>query len=214
MAGTTRWACDPTGVRERIPLPPSAYTRPLKGNSLSAVLAGGQVAAMGQGQDFPFKMGAASSEMCNALVAAAGDPECSDQQRRRRVLHCLDLGVPVDYEDEDGASSQTSLLGTPPTIRRALSPTEGSNCRGEQDFFLLGRQPDDRADGPPPSTPGVTPMLAAAVSGHNDVIKLLIEHGADVNLETLRQGGTALIGTPRPVYLPLSTQTSRAYTYA
>lgn len=91
--------------------PPSAYTRPW-GHSLSAVLAGGQVAAMGPGQGFPFKMGAASSEMCNALVAAAGDPDCSDQQRRRRVLHCLDLGVPVDYEDEDGASTQTSLLGT------------------------------------------------------------------------------------------------------
>eukprot|EP00959_Pyramimonas_sp_CCMP1952_P403932 8464246-Pyramimonas_sp.AAC.1 len=53
--------------------------------------------------NFPYQVGGASAEMCNALVAAAGDPACSDMQRRRRVLHCLDLGVPVDHEDPDGA---------------------------------------------------------------------------------------------------------------
>jgi hypothetical protein len=52
--------------------------------------------------NFPYQIGGASAEMCNALVAAAGDPSCSDMQRRRRVLHCLDLGVPVDHEDPDG----------------------------------------------------------------------------------------------------------------
>ena len=55
--------------------------------------------------NFPYQVGGASAEMCNALVAAAGDPACSDMQRRRRVLHCLDLGVPVDHEDPDGASA-------------------------------------------------------------------------------------------------------------
>ena len=50
-------------------------------------------------------MGGASHELSNAIVAAAGDPACSDQQRRRRVMHCLDLGVPVDYEDPDGVTA-------------------------------------------------------------------------------------------------------------
>lgn len=120
-------------------------------SSLSSRL--GQVAAMGQGQDFPFKMGAASSEMCNALVAAAGDPECSDQQRRRRVLHCLDLGVPVDYEDEDGACSHTSLVWRTPRhlvqhsrhslpLSSALSAL--SPARSLESFSPAGGRPNER----------------------------------------------------------------------
>ncbi|KAK3286747.1 hypothetical protein CYMTET_5712 [Cymbomonas tetramitiformis] len=123
--------------KEPEPVPPGPSYNPIQ--TIQAVETTGGPA--GSVQNFPFQIGGASGEMCNALVAAAGDPACSEVQRRRRVLHCLDLGVPVDYEDPDG----------------------------------------------------VTGMLAAAVSGHTEVIKILLEHGADTDFETARQGGTGLI---------------------
>lgn len=45
---------------------------------------------------------------------------------------------------------------------------------------------------PPPTKPRYTPLMEGAREGHEDVVKLLVEHGANINAQTEETQETAI----------------------
>ena len=60
------------------------------------------------------------------------------------------------------------------------------------DFDKVQRQLDAGVDVNEESSTGLTPLHYAANSGHNDIVELLIERGANVNATDSGKGGTPL----------------------
>lgn len=111
-------------------------------------------------------------EFCNAFVASAGDPMQSEEGRRSRIAHFLDMGVPIDYEDPDGVT--------------ALLAAAVSGFANTLDLLLVRGATIDLE-----SSKGGTALIVAAAAGQVDCIARLVAGGAYVDRENAT-GKTAL----------------------
>ena len=101
----------------------------------------------------------------------------------------------LDYLVEDYNHIPALIIPSVSSQRAVVLAAQG-NARELK--FYLERQPDqakELANEPDPET-GATPLLAAAKSGYNSCITVLVENGADVN-QANQQGWTPLMAAVR-----------------
>ena len=111
----------------------------------------------------------ASLELYDLAVSRRLDPDSTDDGR----LMAERLHVAARYGQVDGVRQLLDQGVPPDEFRNVVSaaPPPGAMQRGAADFVLRsrGRQA------------GWTALVETATKGHTDVVRLLLEHGANVN---------------------------------
>jgi ankyrin repeat protein len=137
--------------------------------------------------------------LATELLAQGGDPNVTDDYHRGPLFAAIELRnfnhekYPFLYDDgRDGLDLIRTLLA------RGANPnqqTETTPVHGLMQF-----------DGSWVNFDGQTPFIRAALSGDIEVMRLLLQHGADPNIATA-QGSTALMAAAGINWIPAQTFT-------
>ena len=155
--------------------------------------------------------------LCAPTLAAAGSYEdmlrAIEIDDERSVITLLKRGVDADMVTPKGDSilmvaARAAKPGVVKAILAARPKVNGRNASGETALMLAsinGRLDVVRMlldSGADPNLPGWTPLIYAAVNNHVEVARLLLSRGAQVNA-TAENGMTALMMAAREGQLPM-----------
>ena len=133
------------------------------------------------------------------LLARGADPNAADDYHRAALFAAIDLrnfnhekygDLPTDGRDPMPLIQALLAKGADPNRRTDTVPVHG----------LM------QFDGSWVNFDGQTPFIRAALSGDIEVMRLLLEHGADPNIATA-QGSTALMAASGINWIPAQTYT-------
>lgn len=128
----------------------------------------------------------------NALLMAILEARVDDEARESLVRKLLELGADADFActvEEDNWNGKTRIENITPLIMAAILTSSRSNARQARAHAICkllleeGADVDAIATITPPKGEAIrlSPLLAAAMQGDTDLIRILKEEGADPN---------------------------------
>ena len=133
------------------------------------------------------------------LLARGADPNAADDYHRAALFAAIDLR---NFNHEKYSDLPTDGRDPMPLIQALLAKGADPNRRTDT-VPVHGLM---QFDGSWVNFDGQTPFIRAALSGDIDVMRLLLEHGADPNIATT-QGSTALMAASGINWIPAQTYT-------
>jgi len=137
--------------------------------------------------------------LATELLARGADPNAADDYHRAALFAAIDLR---NFNHEKYGDLPTDGRDPLPLIKELLAKGADPNRRTDT-YPVHGLM---QFDGSWVNFDGQTPFIRAALSGDIEVMRLLLEHGADPNIATA-QGSTALMAASGINWIPGQTYT-------